>query len=149
MEITIAKKRPRKRTCRAAVQRALRERGVSAEQALIALVDVIVDGHIDFELRARGLGPEWYEGASELESDSALMTLADTVVRSEFTFGKGFGRRPARGTVDDMRRERQSMMDETFERKLTPLQRTLRHLTAIGWSAAERHLDRVDPPNEA
>src|SRR5215207_3400981 len=106
-QVETKRKTGRRATCRAAVRRVLRERGVSAEELLVALVDVVVDSHVDRELRERGLGPPIFDAAPDYAPEDALTTVQRAVYESEFEFGKGFGRRPANGTVADAAAERQ------------------------------------------
>jgi hypothetical protein len=138
-----------RRTCAAAVRRVLRERGVSAEQLLVALVDVIVDSHVDRELRERGLGPPLIDEAPDFLPEDALNAVQRALYAAELAFGKGFGRRPARGTAADAVAEQAAWLTDRTGQRLTPLQRALRHVIGIGWDASGRHLDRVDPPEDA
>jgi hypothetical protein len=125
------------------VRRVLTEHAAGAEDVLVALVDAMVDSYVDAELRERGLGPE---GIGRQFAD-AMNAVQAAVYEAEPRFGKGFGRQPARGTAEDVRRQAE-MWQAGRQDGLTPLQRMLRHVMAVGWTAAEQFLDRVDPVEE-
>jgi hypothetical protein len=123
----------------------LRAHGASAEDVLVALVDAMVDSYVDHQLRERGLGPEPH-GVTWAD---ALNPVQAAIYYSQFEFGKGYGRQPARGSAADAAEEQQMFFTgngSLFERKLTPVQRALRRVVLEGWGDAIRFLDRVDPP---